>query len=327
MNHKPQPMKRTLIPLLAFVLSFIFIINACQKDEAYIKPTKSITSINAKILRIVDNKKGGLNIFVSVTDQNGVAIENLSNSNFNISMINNNGEETPIPMTDSTSLPSLIITALTMDYSGSMFDDSTSVPAMETALTSFVNMKNSYDQIEIIKFSDSLQVTVPFTNNTTTLLNGITDTTFYGHGYTAFYKAVIKGLDDVQNLAINNPTYLPSIIGFTDGVNNLPPLTMDSLLNNSILNQIPVYTVGYGVNPDTIKLKTIADSTGGAYAWNPSSSSLSILYQIVNGQLSNSVVIPIMGPNNKGKVTYRVKVRYFCEDGLFNATDEKYFYY
>jgi len=319
-------MKKKIYTLTAVLFTFFIVLSACQKDNDDFAYEQSITSIKAKILRIAENKKGGLNIFVSVTDQKGNAIKGLSKSNFKISMLEG-GVEQPIPITDSTTLPSVIITALTMDYSGSMYADTFSIPAMETALTTFVNLKNPYDQIEIIKFSDSLQVTVPLTSNTTSLLNGIIDTTFYGHGYTAFYRAVIKGLDDVQTLALNNPTYLPSVIGFTDGWNNLPPYTMDTLLQKSIFNQIPVYTVGYGPNPDTTSLHTIADSTGGAYAYNPSASSLSLLYQIVNGQLSNSVVIPIPPPPAKGKVTYRVKVSYLSRDGLFKATDEKYFYY
>jgi len=319
-------MKRKIYTLAAVLFTFFVVLSACQKDNDEFEQVASITSIQAKILRIAENKKGGLNIFVSVTDQKGNAIKGLSKSNFKISMLEG-GVEQPIPITDSTTLPSVIISALTMDYSGSMYADTFSIPAMETALTTFVNLKNTYDQIEIIKFSDSLQVTVPLTTNTTALLNGIIDTTFSGHGYTAFYRAVIKGLDDVQTLALNNPTYLPSVVGFTDGWNNLVPLTMDTLLQNSIFNQIPVYTVAYGANPDTTSLHTIADSTGGAYAYNPSASSLSLLYQVVNGQLSNSVVIPIPPPPAKGKVTYRVKVNYLSRDGTFNATAEKYFYY
>ena len=230
-------MKRNLYTLAAVLFTFLIILNACQKDDNF-EYEKEITSIKAKILRIVDNQKGGLNIFVSVTNQKGEAIKGLSKKNFEITMIEGN-IETPIPITDSTSLPSVIITALTMDYSGSMYGDTVSIPAMETALGTFVNMKNTYDHIEIIKFSDSIDVTVPLTTSTTSLLNGIADTSFAGHGFTSFYRAVIKGLDDVQTLAASNPTYLPSVIGFTDGWNNRTPLTMDTLLLNSLLIKYP----------------------------------------------------------------------------------------
>jgi len=319
-------MKRKIYPLLVVLLSFFLVFSACQKDEGAEEPARSVSSINTKILRIADNQNGGLNIFVSVTDQDGRAIEGLNASNFEISMIEGN-KETPVKINGPTLLPSVIITALTMDYSGSMYADTVSIAAMETALGTFINMKNSYDQIELIKFSDSVQVTVPLTSSTPSLLAGIIDTTFVGHGYTAFYRAVIQGINDVQSLAASNPTYLPSVIGFTDGWNNLVPLTMDTLLLNSINNQIPVYTVAYGANPDTTSLHAIADSTGGAYAYNPSATSLSILYQIVNGQLSNSVIIPIPPPPAKGKVTYRVTAKYLTNGGLFKDTDEKYFYY
>jgi len=319
-------MKQKLYPLAAILLVFLLVFNACQKDEEIIGSEKKITSINAKILRIVDNQQTGLNIFVSVTDQKGNAIKGLSRSNFKIEMIDGN-TVMPINPNGPTSLPSLIITALTMDYSGSMFADTVSVPAMENALVAFINMKNAYDQIEVIKFSDTVDVVVPLTTSIQPLVSGVYSANFNGHGYTALYRAIMKGQDDVWALAQNNPTYLPSVIGFTDGKNNLAPLTMDSLLYKSLYHQIPVYTVGYGVQPDTVALKTIADSTGGAFAWNPSTTGLSVLYQIVNGQLSNTVIIPIPPPPAKGRITYRVTATYVCPDGTFKDTDEKYFYY
>ncbi len=317
-------MKQKIRLLSVFVIAFLLVAAACQKDD-YIEPEKQITSINTKILRIIDNQKGGINIFISVTDQKGKAIKNLTNHNFEFAMVNGD-EVIPIIPNGAPTLPSLIISALTMDYSGSMYVDSTSVPAMENALISFINSKNALDQVEIIKFSDTVEVTTALTTNATTLISGV-NSTFGPHGATAFYRAVMQGQDDVYALAQNNPTYLPSVIGFTDGVNNLQPYTMDSLLYKSLFWQIPVYTVGYGVQPDTVSLKVIADSTGGAFAWNPSAAGLSTLYQIVNGQLSNSVIIPLPSPISKGRITYRVTATYACPDGIFKDTDEKYFYY
>ncbi len=319
-------MKRKIYPLFAILLTFLLVFNACQKDEDVYEPTKDITSINTKILRIVENEKGGLNLFVSVTDQKGNAIEGLEEDDFEIFMING-GIITPINPTGPTTLPSLIITALTMDYSGSMYTDTASIPAMENALATFINMKNPLDQIEVIKFSDTVEVVTALTTSTSALLSGVYNANFTGQGATAFFRAVMKGQDDVHLLSQYNPTYLPSVIGFTDGKNNLAPFTMDSLLYKSLYYQIPVYTVGYGVLPDTTALRTIADSTGGAFAWNPSTTGLSVLYQIVNGQLSNSVIIPIPPPPVKGRVTYRVTAKYACKDGNFKDTDEKYFYY
>ena len=319
-------MKRKIYPLLAILISFFLVFNACQKDSDFIEPIKDITSINTKILRIADNQNGGLNIFVSVTDQKGMAIKGLNESNFEISMIEG-GVVTPIKINGPTTLPSVIITALTMDYSGSMYADTVSIPAMENAIVSFINMKNPYDLIEIIKFSDTVELITPLTTNNQALTSSVFSSNFSGQGATALYRGIMKGQDDVWAVAQNNPNYLPSVIGFTDGKNNLAPLTMDSLLHKSLYFQIPVYTVGYGVQPDTASLRVIADSTGGAFAWNPSATGLSVLYQIVNGQLSNSVIIPIPPPPAKGRVTYRVTANYACKDGFFKDTDEKYFYY
>ncbi len=322
-------MKKIIITLSAVFFMIAIVFTSCKKDEYLQVPLTGfdVTSINTKILRIVENPQGGVNLFVSVTDQKDRPIENLSVKDFYMEMIDANGVITPIKAIGPLSLPSLIITALTMDYSGSMYTDTIAVPSMENAISSFITMKNPYDQCEILKFSTTVQTTVPLTSNPQLLFAGLADTTFAGHGSTALYRAIIQGMNDVNTLASNNPTYLPSVIGFTDGKNNQTPLTLDSLLLTSITKQIPVFTVGYGVNPDTTSLKTIADSTGGSFFWSPNAAGLTQLFQTVNGQLTSSSIITVPGPPSKGKITYRVTATYKSPNGIYEDTDQKYFYY
>lgn len=319
-------MRRSFIPLSLLLGFFLMFSVSCNKDETE-EPVAAIKSIDARIMRIVDNDNGGVNIFMSVTDQDGQAIKNLNESNFDIFKVENNGALTPVLQNGPSSQPGVILSALTMDYSGSMYTDPLSVPSMENAISTFINLKDPVDQVEIIKFSTNVDVEVPLTSNHNILMGGLS--TPYGNsgGSTALYRSIQQGQNDIMNGLVGNPNYLPSIIAFTDGKNNENPLTIDTIIINSSIIQIPVYTVGYGVQPDTVALKAIADSTGGSFFWSPNTTSLASLYQMVNGQLSNSTIVTVTGPTIKGKVKYRVKAKIYTPYGYFEDTDEKYFYY
>lgn len=313
-----------------FAISLLLFITSCEKDSIIHDDNSTdntTTSIKTSIPRIVDNNKGGINVFVNVTDQNGKVLENFGTDNLKFESVSQNGQSETLNSTGSGQLPSLIITALTMDYSGSMFTDSISIPAMENAISTFINLKNANDVIEIIKFSDSIQVTTPLTDSLPVLQDGLADTSFTGQNSTALFAALQTGVDDVVPLAANNPTYLPSVVGFTDGKNNQPPSKPDSLIQNCIVDQVPVYTVGYGTAPDTAELKNISGQTGGQFFWNPGTSNINTVYQHINGQLSNTTIIPLPGPQTKGQVTIRVTATYECAAGELTDTAEKEFYY
>lgn len=316
-------------------ISFVFLLvslmfTSCKKDKFEPDTQQedyATTSIKASIPRIVENNQGGINVFVNVTDQNGKAITNLDVDNFKFEIMTPSGQTQTMTPSGSTQNPSLIITALTMDYSGSMYTDSTSIPAMENAISTFLGLKAANDYAEIIKFSDTLQVTVPLTDSLSLLQAGLIDTTFVGMNTTALYAAMQVGADDVVALANTNPTYLPSVVGFTDGKNNQPPLTADTLIQNCIVDQIPIYTVGYGVAPDTAQLKNISSQTGGQFFWNPGTANMNTVYQHINGQLVNTTIIPLPGPSSKGHVTVKVTASYEAAVGVLKAIAEKEFYY
>jgi len=208
--------------------------------------------------------------------------------------------------------------ALTMDYSGSMHWDTLDIPAMESAVKYFIHLKDYYDAMEIIKFDHNIYHASPFTTDTNVLLNAV-DSSFAVGGSTAFYQAVLDGLDDA-NTVVSNLTYLlPAVLGFTDGVNNQPPLSPDTVINVALTNQIPVYTIGYNDlagYADTATLHMIADTTGGRFFWCPSPNDLQQLYQYVNGQLTSVYVIEfpftVVGSN---PVKFRVTTKYETAQG------------
>lgn len=305
-------MKKLGLLLAVSFLAVVVVFSGCRRDDNF--NPQNVEGIDVTIPRIIV-QNGKLSVFVSVADLDGKPIKGINASHLEIEAIKD-GITTVIDnynLNSTTGTPTPIASALTMDYSGSMYFDTIAVPAMETAVNTFIGMKALTDQVEIIKFDHNVHVITPFTTDTNLLYAGVADTTYYFHGSTAFYRACLVGLFDADTAVAGSANILPAVVGFTDGVNNQPPLTPDTVINAALQMQIPVYTVGFGgsasYQPDTVTLKHIADTTGGRFYWTPTSTELQQMYQYINGQLSNAVVIGFPW-GSKANATIKVKVRY-----------------
>jgi Ca-activated chloride channel family protein len=286
-------MKRAVQFLFVAALIGVFFITSCNKDDS--PPVVKVDGIDVTIPRILI-ENGKLTMFVSVTDLKGNAITDLSKANMIIEAIKD-GQTTKISgfnLYSSTGTPTPIAAALTLDYSGSMYYDTAIVPAMESAVKTFISLKGLTDQLEIIKFDHVVYLVQPFTTDTL-LLYAAVDSALSLGGSTAFYQACLNGLADADTAVASTTGVLPAVIGFTDGVNNVTPLDPDTVINTALGLQIPVYTLGFGGTPtympDTATLHHIADTTGGRYYWTPDPTDLQQLYQYVNGQLTGAIVV------------------------------------
>lgn len=316
-------MKKVYRFLTVFILAFIVVISSCTKDTTDPIAPESIDGLDVSILRLAHHNSNIL-LFISVTDLSGNVLKSLQSGNVKIQIMEDNNT-TDIDefnfLEGGHSYP--IATALTLDYSGSMHEDSTTIPAMENAVKAFINLKASWDRCEIIKFDDQVKRIQGFTQNNNLLLNAVDDNTYPFQGSTAFYRACIQGIIDADSLfqALNLSTLIPAVIGFTDGVNNQAPLDPDSLIDVALQYQVPIYTIGFGGSistiPDTATLRAISDSTGGRFYWTPNATELLQLYQYINGQLAYPFLAvfpwnpPPPGPNpTKSTARIRVTVNY-----------------
>ncbi len=315
-------MKKLLPLLMIAVLAVLFITSGCRKDDQDVK----VDGIDVTIPRIL-LKDGKITMFISVTDLKGNAINNLSQSNIMIETIKD-GITTKVSgfnLYSSTSTPTPIAAAMAMDYSGSMYFDTAFVPAMESAVKTFIGLKGLTDKLEVIKFDDNVYVVQPFTTDTI-LLYAAVDSTMALQGATAFYEACLTGLHDAAASVSSTLGVLPAMLGFTDGVNNVAPLNPDTVINTALQLQIPVYTLGFGGTPtympDTAMLRHIADTTGGRYYYTPNPADIQQLYQYVNGQLTGAMVVGFPW-GSKANATIRVTVVY---QG-YKATASKMIFY
>lgn len=334
-------MKRLLTFALLLGFGLTLMMSGCQKDkkgslvviEPFVNYSDAKTTDVVTTLPRIIMRQGKLLVYLSVTDQKENPLIGLNKLNFKVEKIQGS-ITTNIPEIEvfggGTGTGSDIAAALTLDYSGSMYFDSTDVPNMETAVKYFINNKGTTDYCELIKFSTDVFVVTPFTADDSLLLAGVDDSTAGLQQATAFYQSCLVGLDDADSLVTAIPALMPAVIGFTDGVNNINPLDPDTVVNRALTMQIPVYTIGYGNSstypPDTTTLKYIADTTGGRFYWAPTTADLQQLYQYVNGQLTNVYVI-LFPFGTKENALIRVTTTYECANGVFTSVSQKMIYY
>ncbi len=307
--------KILLMALSGIILITLCLTSSCKKDDDtnddFVNP--QVDGIRVTIPRAIVND-GKLSIFISVTDLMGVPIKGLNKNNITLTRRTNGNTENIDLFNFNTgqggSTP--IKAGLAMDYSGSMYFDSTFVPSMENAVKTFINLKNATDEMEIIKFDNNVVVVQPFTADSS-LLHAAVDSAIQLGGSTALYEACLTALDNANQAVANLPNFLPAVVAFTDGVNNRPPHNPDTVVASAMQMQIPVYTIGFGgiptYQPDTTTLQMIADSTGGRFFWTPNATDINQLYQYVSNQLSNSYIVTTPW-NNKGYSTLTVTVNY-----------------
>jgi len=324
--------------MIAGMFLSLSILSGCKKDsnsdnkEGYSNiKDDSTTRIITTIPRIALTKLKSptkVNLYLSVTDQNGNAFKDFNQYNFTIKQV-------CVGSTDTTVVGGLsfgklntvgkrIITPLVLDYSGSMEDYAQN---MQNAVANYISLKEADDFIELIKFSDYSQVVQPFATDTAVLLNSLRRIWPGEWQMTAFYDAVGQGLIDADSMVNHNfESYMPAVIAFTDGNDNQSYYYDNaSVISKSLDTQIPIYTLGFG-DVYTGTLQGIADQTGGRYYFAPNILDLKNLYARISGQLKNLYQVSWTFNNPScSQVKIIVEASYTCKNGTFKSTTVKSF--
>jgi VWFA-related protein len=219
--------------------------------------------------------------FVSVLDGDSNPIHGLNNGNF--SVWENEVAQGPITVAPVAEDDDMSV-AFVMDYSGSM--SATDVTDMEDAAATFVGNFQPGDRGAIVKFSASVQLVQPYTDNTTLLTNQIY-ANWPGQGSsTALWQAVYEGLEETDP-ELNRK----AVIALTDGFSNTGTNSLQDCVNLSETTGIPVFTIGLGGSTNTTDLEYLATETGGAYYYAPTSADLAEIYAEINEVLDNQYLV------------------------------------
>jgi len=125
-------------------------------------------------------------------------------------------------------------------------------------------------------------------------------------GATALYDAVDFGVEILKDL---NRT---AVVLFTDGqdanLNDTGPgseLDYDTLISK-LSENVPVYTIGFGINHDKDTLENISEKTHGEYFSASDQDALTFIFDAINSKLSNTFDLVYKRPKVLGKSDFPV---------------------
>ena len=288
--------KNVFVPFLYLI--GMYMLCSCEKDgKVFLSPGNhyknledtTTTSIIVSIPRLeftASKMNHGIIAYVSVSDQDGNVLTGFNEQNFNIRYFCKDDADT-LNVTSYSFLPDKdkrhrLAAGNTMDYSTSMSDND--IENMERAIRQFIRMKHEDDYMQIIKFSDHVEIVNAFSKDTLVLMNAIAKP--FSRGWTAYFQAVYEGLEQADVFVKANHSYFPAVIAFTDGHDNRSNVNLNQTITRANNLQIPVYTVGFGsVNHG--EMNRLADETGGRYFYTPTGQDILSLYQTISTQLND----------------------------------------
>ena len=231
---------------------------------------------------------------------NNVPVAGLTAADFRIFV---DGEEVPIAPANFTLPPAQggpqsVSVVMVMDYSGSV--QSTALTALETAVKDFINQMAPGDEAAIIKYNDSLGVTlvhefVPIdggANNAS--LAAAVDSEYVGTG-TPLLDALLLAVNQFVTPPHPLPAGPKAIILVSDGGENQSDATENEVIALANENSIPVFTIGVGdvTQPGrTELLQGLGDETGGLYfPPGPNNNHIADAYAAIGEMLANEYLI------------------------------------
>jgi len=262
------------------------------------KPTKqakiNITQVNTDNFPLIK-------VYFSVLDENNNVISGLNPKYFKLGeKIGSNGENTNQIISD-LKLPNgneSLNLNLVMDVSDSM--TGSKIQQAKDAADNFLKMVNykSGDKIEIISFSDSVNINGTFSSDENTLKNCI-DGLSTGSA-TAFYDSLYTAL-----METNKQNGHKCIIAFTDGKDNRSHYNKGDIINLSKKLSIPIYVIGIGEDVNQVDLTDLAKETKGYYKFVSDINDIGNIYKDVFTNQKSQYMITYTSKNAQASSQWR----------------------
>ena len=210
--------------------------------------------------------------FVSVTDQAGFPIKDLDAADFSLREAGADvGVDSAGTVAGSGGNISL---SIMMDYSNTITRFPEVVASMDEAASILVRGMAANDEADIIKFSFNPKFMLnDFSSDQAALLAAVaTDPQLPGGS--RFYDATVAVIERLK-VRTNERK---AVIALTDGADSSDNTTLDGLIATTLVQDIPIYTVGLG-NARALDLGKLAADTGGVFINPPSFDNLNAAYQ------------------------------------------------
>jgi uncharacterized protein YegL len=217
--------------------------------------------------------KGGdeVTAFVSVLDEAGRPVLGLAD--FDLSV---DGSSVPLrsaqPVVDQEAG---IAVLLLLDISGSM--EGEPLEQAKGAAASFVEQLLPPDVAAVATFAGTPPSEAVFAGGRDALLDQIA--ALEAEGQTVLYDAVVNGL----TIASNAPTARRAVVLLTDGQDSgaVGSQTSESALQAAATSSLPVYAIGLGTDADEEFLRSLAESSGGAFYAAPGADDVPAIFDAI----------------------------------------------
>jgi len=193
-----------------------------------------------------------VNVFFQVIDLNGIGIDNLTASDFEIY---EDGEivspsESDLQLIKSAELPYTLQIVLMLDNSTSLLNNLNDIIIHST---NFINSLSAEFEVAVYKFSEEPVLIQDFTSDKALLISAVNDIKNDVFETTDLYGAVIEGADKMEDSFDSDEIIQTAMIIFTDGDDTQAEHTLSEALNAS--NSKRVYTVGLGtdIKPEVLE--------------------------------------------------------------------------
>lgn len=229
-----------------------------EEEAAY---TGEKTDININVRQVDNSNFPNVTVYVSITDDEGNSVENLTKSDFNITEIDKDGNVSGATIDDVYRVvgEDKINVNLVLDRSGSMSGTKmTQAKNAANALIDYMTLESG-DRAEIISFDDYVYLEQDFTSQEDKLVTAVDN--INPGGSTALFDAIYAGV--YQTYYENGAK---CVIAFTDGEENASSYTFDDVVDIAQNTGIPVYIIGIGdYSYDSTILKDLAAQCSGSY--------------------------------------------------------------
>lgn len=235
-------------------------------------------------------------VYVSVVNENG---EPVGVDPATIQLMENNQAMQPTEIRGGGDVTQTIpvTTMLVMDISGSM-EKNGKLDAAKAAAKTYVSQMRQGDQAGLLTYDTQMYYVQPITTDTNALITAIDG--LQPGSDTAMYNALVEAQKNLEVVEGRK-----SIIVLSDGLDNKSQSTADDVISAVSAGGLTISTIGFGdpgsreqVGLDEAGLKSLAEETGGLYAFADDAASLSAIFQQYGEVLQSEYALTYVSPTS-----------------------------
>jgi VWFA-related protein len=248
--------------------------------QLLVRPVHADEPFEVEIIHL-DGERGITTAFVSVLGEDGRAIEDLDERDFTVSV---NGRELPkLELTNYVDDSLGVAVVLAIDVSGSM------EPYLGDArdgASALVSLLKPADEAALVSFSDAVTVEQQITGSRLDIESALAGLETGGN--TSLHEVVLASLD----LAADAELERRAVVLLSDGQDTLAAAaSRAAAIERARADQIPIYAIGYGPDPDRQFLTELARASGGRELFAPGPSDLRIAFEELGDLLRRQYVV------------------------------------